>query len=880
MTTKIKEKLGEERIIEEAGEGLELLKSPEDLIARLKDMRKAQREFATYSQEEVDKIFKKAAMAANDARIPLSIMAVEETGMGLVEDKVIKNHFAAEHIYNSYKDVKTCGVIENDDDYGFTKIAEPIGVIGAIIPTTNPTSTAINKSLLALKTRNAIIFSPHPRAKKCTIEAARIVLEAAVKAGAPEGIIGWIDIPSIEMSQVLMSEVDLILATGGPGMVKAAYSSGKPAIGVGPGNTPAIIDETADIRMAVNSIVLSKTFDNGVICASEQSIIAVEEVYDQVREELIKREAHLLSEDEKHKLRKVIPRGDGVNPEIVGQPAAKIAKLAGIDLAETTKILVGEVTSAAKEEVFSREKLSPILGFYKAKDFDQALDIAEELISHGGMGHTSVLYTDEMKSPDRIDKMASRMKTGRVLINTPSSQGGIGDLFNFKLKPSLTLGCGSWGGNSVSENVNVEHLLNIKSVAKRRDNMLWFKVPEKLYFKHGSLPFALKELAEIGRKRAFIVTDKVLHGLGYTDQILKSLEEHGVECKIFTGVEPDPSLELAERGVLDMIGFQPDIIIGLGGGSAMDAAKIMHVMYEYPEIDFEDLALRFSDIRKRVYGFPKLGKKALMVSIPTSAGTGSEVTPFTIITDGRSGVKYALADYELTPYMAIVDSQLMMNMPRGLTASSGIDALTHALEAYVSTMANPYSDAMALKAIRLIFDYLPRAYRDGGRDVEAREEMANAAALAGMAFANAFLGICHSLAHKMGAFHGVPHGVANALLITEVIRFNAVDDPRKQAAFSQYKYPDAGERYREIADFLGLAGSNRQEKIESLIGAIDSLKKEVGLPFSVGEFGVDKDKYFKSLEKMSYQAFDDQCTGTNPRYPSIEEMKEIYTRVY
>lgn len=879
MTTSLTDDLREEGLLEEELDSGRVT-NLEELSKKLEEMKKAQKIFATYTQEQVDHIFKKAAMAANDARIPLSIMAVEETGMGLVEDKVIKNHFAAEHIYNAYKDSKTCGVIETDDYYGFTKVAEPIGVIGAIVPTTNPTSTAINKTLIALKTRNAIIFSPHPRAKKCTIEAARIILDAAVKAGAPEGIIGWIDEPSIEMSQSLMSEVDIILATGGPGMVKAAYSSGKPAIGVGPGNTPAIIDETSDVKMAVNSIVLSKTFDNGVICASEQSIIAIKDVYEEVRNELIRRDCYLLNEDEKDALRKIIPRGDGVSPEIVGQPAVKIAQIAGIEVPSSTKILIGEVSDPSKAEIFAREKLSPILGFYKAENFEHALDIAEELISHGGRGHTSVLYTDEMRSKDRIEKMYRRMSTGRVLINMPSSQGAIGDLFNFKLQPSLTLGCGSWGGNSVSENVNIKHLLNIKSVARRRDNMLWFKVPQKVYFKYGSLPFALKELADLGRKRAFIVTDKVLYSLGYTDPIVKTLEENGVECKIFTDVEPDPTLSLARSGIKDMDSFEPDLILGVGGGSAMDAAKIMHVMYEYPEVDFEDLALRFSDIRKRVYGFPKLGKKALMVSIATTAGTGSEVTPFTIITDDRTGVKYALADYELTPYMAIIDSKLMMNMPKGLTASSGIDALTHALEAYVSIMASPYSDAVALEAMDLIFKYLPRAVNDGQLDIEAREQMGNAAGLAGMAFANAFLGICHSLAHKMGAFHKVPHGVANALLITEVIRFNSVEDPRKQAAFSQYKYPNARERYVEISEHLRLGGKTDQEKIENLIEAIDNLKLQVGLPFSVEEFGLDKDVYFDSLDNMSYQAFDDQCTGTNPRYPSIEEMKEIYKTVW
>ncbi len=853
----------------------------QELLLRMEELRETQKQYSKFTQEQVDKIFLASSMAANDARIPISKLTVEETGMGIVEDKVIKNHFASEYIYNAYKNTKTCGVIEEFQDFGFKKIAEPVGIIAAVVPTTNPTSTAIFNALIALKTRNGIIFSPHPRAKKCTIEAVKIVLDAAVKAGAPEGIIAWVDEPSIELSQMIMQEADLILATGGPGMVKAAYSSGKPAVGVGPGNAPALIDETADLQMAVNSILLSKTFDNGVICASEQSVQVVDSVYDKVKAEFIKRGAYILSEQEADKLRKVIlNKNGGVNPDIVGQSAFKIAEIAGFTVPETAKVLIGEVESTDLDEPFAHEKLSPVLAMYRAEDFDAALDISRVLVEQGGMGHSSILYTNEMKCKDRIEKFSSVMKTGRIIINTPSSHGGIGDLFNFKLAPSLTLGCGSWGGNSVSENVGVKQLLNIKSVAMRRDNMLWFKVPEKVYFKYGCLPMALAELKDLNKKRVFIVTDKVLYDLGYADKVTKILDEHGIAHKVYTDIKPDPTLQIARRGVEEIKAFEPDVILGLGGGSAMDAAKIMQVLYEYPEEVFEDLALRFADIRKRVYGFPKLGIKTMMICVATSAGTGSEVTPFSIITDEDSGVKYALADYELTPDMAIVDADLMMNMPKGLTASSGIDAVTHAIESYVSTMATDFTDAVALEALKIIFEYLPVAYNEGTTNIEAREKMGHAATLAGMAFGNAFLGICHSLAHKMGSFHKVPHGVANGILINHSIRFNAVDNPRKQAAFSQYRYPNAKRRYAKIAEHLNLGGKTDDEKVELLIEAIDELKSKVNLPMSVSEFGVNKQEYIDSLDKMSNQAFDDQCTGSNPRYPSIKELEQIYIDAY
>ncbi|WP_027308132.1 bifunctional acetaldehyde-CoA/alcohol dehydrogenase [Caloramator sp. ALD01] len=852
----------------------------EELLQKISEIREAQKKFATYTQEQVDEIFRQAAMAANNARIYLAKMAVEETGMGIVEDKVIKNHFASEYIYNKYKDEKTCGVIEKDETMGLTKIAEPIGVIAAIVPTTNPTSTAIFKALLALKTRNGIIFSPHPRAKKSTIEAARIILDAAVKAGAPKNIIGWIDEPSVELSQLVMAESDLILATGGPGMVKAAYSSGKPAIGVGAGNTPAIIDEYAHIKMAVNSILLSKSFDNGVICASEQSVIVLDEVYDEVKNEFIERGAYILKGDEVDKVRKILLVNGSINPNIVGQSPQKIGEMAGVKVPDNARIIIAEVESVEIDEPFSYEKLSPVLAMYRAHSFDEALDKAVTLVKHGGFGHTSVLYTDTIKCKDRVEKFSMAMKTGRTIINMPSSQGAIGDIYNFRLAPSLTLGCGSWGGNSVSENVGVKHLLNIKNVAERRENMLWFRVPEKIYFKYGCLPVALQELKDMGKKRAFIVTDKVLFDLGYAEKVTNVLDSIGIETSVFFEVEPDPTLACAKKGADLMRAFNPDVIIALGGGSPMDAAKIMWVMYEHPEVRFEDLAMRFMDIRKRVYRFPELGQKAMMVAIPTSAGTGSEVTPFAVITDEKTGIKYPLADYELTPDMAIVDTELMMNMPKGLTAASGIDALTHAIEAYVSVLASEYTNGLALEAIRLIFKYLPLAYSEGPTNQKAREKMAHASTMAGMAFANAFLGVCHSMAHKLGAMHHIPHGIANALLINEVIRFNAVDNPRKQAAFPQYKYPNAKWRYARIADYLGLGGKTEDEKVELLIKAIDELKEKLNIPKSIKEAGVSEKKFYATLDEMAEQAFDDQCTGANPRYPLISEIKEMYINAF
>ena len=853
----------------------------QELTKRIEELRKAQKEFAKFNQEQVDEIFRQAALAANHNRIKLAKMAVEETGMGIVEDKVIKNNFAAEYIYNQYKNMKTCGVLEEDKTNGITKIAEPIGVIAAIVPTTNPTSTAIFKTLIALKTRNAIIISPHPRAKHSTIEAARIVLEAAVKAGAPEGIIGWIDEPSVELSQNVMRESDIILATGGPAMVKAAYSSGRPALGVGAGNTPAIIDETAHIKMAVNSILLSKTFDNGVICASEQSIVVLDQVYDEVKKELAERGAYILKGEEIDKVRSIIlNEKGGLNADMVGQSAYKIAKMAGVEVPESAKVLVGEVTSVELEEPFSHEKLSPVLAMYRAKSFVEALDKADRLIELGGMGHTSILYTDQLKSKDRILTFGERMKTARTLINMPAAQGAIGDLYNFKLAPSLTLGCGSWGGNSVSENVGPKHLINVKSIAERRENMLWFRVPEKTYFKYGCLPVALQELGDMGKKKAFIVTDRVLFEMGYTNKVTEILESNGIQYKIFSDVEPDPTLRCARAGAQEMETFQPDVVISLGGGSAMDAAKIMWVMYEHPEVNFHDLAMTFMDIRKRIYKFPTMGQKAMMVAIATSAGTGSEVTPFAVITDEQTGVKYPLADYELTPDMAIVDAELMMTSPRGLTACAGIDVLVHAIEAYVSIMASEYTNGLALEAIRLVFKYLPDAYNEGTTNVKAREKMAHASCMAGMAFSNAFLGINHSMAHKLGAFHHLPHGMANALLMNEVIRFNATDAPTKQAAFAQYKYPNAAWRYAKIADHLGLGGNTEAEKVELLLKAIDELQNKVNMPKTIQEAGVSEVKFFETIDEMVEQAFDDQCTGANPRYPLMSELKEMYITSY
>ena len=852
----------------------------DELLERISQIREAQKIYSTYTQEQVDEIFRQAALAANNARIKLAKMAVEESGMGIVEDKVIKNHFASEYIYNKYKNEKTCGVIEKDEAFGITKVAEPIGVVAAVVPTTNPTSTAIFKALIALKTRNGIIFSPHPRAKNATIEAARIVLEAAVKAGAPKNIIGWIDEPSLEMTQRVMSECDITLATGGPGMVKAAYSSGKPAIGVGAGNTPAIIDDTAHIKMAVSSILMSKTFDNGVICASEQEVIVMDSIYNEVRKEFIARGAYFLKGDEIDKVRKTIVKNGRLNADIVGQSAFKIAQLAGVNVPEDAKVLIGEVESVELEEEFSHEKLSPVLGMYRVKTFDEALAKAERLVELGGFGHTSVLYTNTQISKDRVKKFGATMKTGRTIINMPSTQGAIGDIYNFKLAPSLTLGCGSWGGNSVSENVGPKHLINIKSVAERRENMLWFRMPEKVYFKYGSLGVALPELKEMKKKKAFIVTDRVLAELGYVDKITKVLDENGIDFRVFSEVAPDPTLAIARKGAEAMRSYNPDVIIALGGGSPMDAAKIMWVLYEHPEVNFHDLAMTFMDIRKRVYPFPKMGEKAMMVSIPTSAGTGSEVTPFAVITDEQSGVKYPLADYELTPDMAIVDAELMMNMPKGLTAASGIDALVHAIEAYVSVLASEFTNGLALEAIRLVFKYLPQAYNEGTTNVKAREKMAHASTIAGMAFANAFLGICHSMAHKLGAEHHIAHGVANGILIDHVIRFNAVDNPRKQASFPQYKYPNAKWRYAKIAEYLNLGGKNDDEKVENLIKAIQNLKKQINLPSTIAECGVTKEAFYSTLDSMTEDAFDDQCTGANPRYPLMSELKEMYINAY
>ena len=849
-----------------------------DKIARVKA---AQAKYATYTQEQVDKIFFAAAMAANKARIPLAKLAVAETGMGVVEDKVIKNHYASEYIYNAYKDVKTCGVLEYDPGFGITKIAEPVGVIAAIIPTTNPTSTAIFKSLLALKTRNGLIISPHPRAKKSTIEAAKIVLDAAVKAGAPEEIIGWIDEPTVPLSAMIMKEADIILATGGPGMVKAAYSSGKPAVGVGAGNTPAVIDSSADIRMAAASVVHSKTFDNGMICASEQSVVVLKDVYKQFKEEMQACGAYFLNPEETDKVRKTILINGALNAKIVGQSACTIAKMSGFEAPAGSKVLVGEVTSVELSEEFAHEKLSPVLAMYKAEDFDDAVAKAGKLIADGGMGHTSVLYVNVETGKDKMEKFERAMKTCRILINTPSSQGGIGDLYNFKLAPSLTLGCGSWGGNSVSENVGVKHLINIKTIAERRENMLWFRAPEKVYFKKGCLGVALRELKhDMNKKKAFIVTDTFLYKSGFTKAITDRLDEMGIVHTTFYNVAPDPTLACAKEGAKAMAAFEPDVIIAIGGGSAMDAGKIMWTLYEHPEVDFQDLAMRFMDIRKRVYTFPHMGDKAYFIAIPTTAGTGSEVTPFAVITDEQTGTKYPLADYELLPDMAIIDADLMMNIPKGLTSASGIDALTHALEAIASMMATDYTDGLALKATKLIFNYLPRAYSLGGHDAEAREEMANASTLAGMAFANAFLGVCHSMAHKLGSYHHLPHGVANALMIEQVIRFNCAKAPTKMGTFPQYKYPDCVRRYAEVATFNGITGKTDEEKVEKLIVKIRELMKEIGLPMTIKDAGVDEKVFLEKLDSMVEDAFDDQCTGANPRYPLMSEIKEMYLTAY
>jgi acetaldehyde dehydrogenase/alcohol dehydrogenase len=844
-------------------------------------LREAQKEFSTFSQEQVDAIFLAAATAANQARIPLAKLAVEETGMGVVEDKVIKNHYASEYIYNAYRTTKTCGVIEEDKAYGIVRIAEPVGVITAVIPTTNPTSTAIFKTLLALKTRNGILISPHPRAKNATIAAAKIVLDAAVAAGAPEGIIDWVDSPSLELTNLAMKEADLILATGGPGMVKAAYGSGKPAVGVGSGNTPAIIDDTADLLLAVSSIIHSKTFDNGMICASEQSVIVLDSVYAKVKKEFAARGCYFLNAEETEKVRKTILINGALNAKIVGQTAFAIASLAGVAVPQATKILIGEVESVELSEEFAHEKLSPVLAMYRANSFDEALDKAERLIADGGYGHTSSVYLNAVTEQAKLDKFSARMKTCRILVNTPSSHGGIGDLYNFKLAPSLTLGCGSWGGNSTSENVGVKHLLNIKTVAERRENMLWFRAPEKVYFKKGSLPVALSELKDVlGKKRAFIVTDTFLYENGYTKPITNKLDEMGIAHEAFFNVAPDPTLACAREGAKQMAAFKPDVIIALGGGSAMDAAKIMWVLYEHPEADFQDMAMRFADIRKRVYTFPKMGEKAYFIAIPTSAGTGSEVTPFAVITDETTGVKYPLADYELMPDMAIVDADMMMNAPKGLTAASGIDAVTHDLEAYASMLATDYTDGPALRSLKMIFEYLPRAYDNGQNDPVAREKMGNAATMAGMAFANAFLGVCHSMAHKLGAFHHLPHGIANALMIDEVLRFNAVEVPAKMGTFSQYDHPHTLARYAEVADYLGLKGKTDADKLEALIAALDELKAKVGIKKTIRDYGIDEADFLYRLDAMTEQAFDDQCTGANPRYPLMSEIKQMYLNAY
>ena len=855
--------------------------SVEKLQEVIEKVKNAQKEYAKFSQEQVDKIFQKAAIKANEMRIPLAKMAVEETGMGVVEDKVIKNHYAAEYIYNKYKNEKTVGIIEQDDNYGIKKIAEPVGVIAAVIPTTNPTSTAIFKTLLALKTRNGIIISPHPRAKKSTIEAAKTVLEAAVKAGAPEDIIAWIDVPSLELTNMLMQSADIILATGGPGMVKSAYSSGKPALGVGAGNTPAVIDESANVILAVNSIIHSKTFDNGMICASEQSVIVSDKIYDKVKDEFVKRGCYILNPEETEKVRKTIIINGALNAKIVGQKAHTIAELAGVSVPENTKILIGEVESVDLSEEFAHEKLSPVLAMYKSSSFDDSLEKAYRLIEDGGLGHTSSLYVNTVTEKEKIEKFYSKMKTCRVLVNTPSSQGGIGDLYNFKLTPSLTLGCGTWGGNSVSENVGIKHLLNIKTVAERRENMLWFRAPEKVYMKRGCLPVALEELKNVmNKKRVFIVTDTFLYENGYTKVVTDKLDEMGIVHETFFNVAPDPTLACAKEGVKLIDAYKPDCIIAIGGGSAMDAAKIMWVLYEHPEVDFLDMAMRFMDIRKRVYTFPKMGEKAYFIAVPTSAGTGSEVTPFAVITDETTGQKYPLADYELLPKMAIVDADMMMNAPKGLTSASGIDALVHSIEAYVSMMATEFTDGLAIEAIKTIFEYLPRAYEEGANDPIAREKMANAATMAGMAFANAFLGICHSMGHKLGAYHHLPHGVTVGLVLDEVMRFNAEEVPTKMGTFPQYEYPHALKRYAEIADSLNLGGNTDQEKLERLINKIDELKERVGFKKTIKDYGISEEDFLSTLDEMSEKAFDDQCTGANPRYPLISEIKEIYLKTY
>ncbi len=856
-----------------------IIDTPEALSAKMKAMKEAQKVFASYSQEQVDKIFKAVAIATNKMRIPLAKLAVEETGMGIVEDKVINNDCESEYIYNFYKDTKTCGVVEEDEIYGVKKIAEPIGLVAAVIPTTNPTSTAIFKTMLCLKTRNAIIISPHPRAKRCTIEAAKVVLDAAIKAGAPEGIISWIDVPSLELTNQVMRDADIILATGGPGMVTAAYSSGKPALGVGAGNTPVIIDDTADIRLAVNSIIHSKTFDNGMICASEQSVTVLESIYEDVKKEFAYRGCYFLNEEELNKVRKTILINGSLNAKIVGQKAATIAKMAGVTVPEETKILIGEVESVDISEEFAHEKLSPVLAMYKAKTFDEALKKAEQLVADGGYGHTSSLFINTSEQ-EKMAKHAAAMKTCRILVNCPAAQGGIGDLYNFKMTPSFTLGCGSWGGNSVSENVGVKHLLNIKTVAERRENMLWVRVPEKVYFKKGCMPVALDELGTImNKKRCFIVTDSFLYKNGYTKTIEAKLDQLGIVHTCFYDVAPDPSLASAQAGAAAMRSFEPDCIIALGGGSAIDAGKIMWVLYEHPDVNFEDMAMDFMDIRKRTYTFPKMGQKSYFVAIPTSSGTGSEVTPFAVITDQNTGVKWPLADYALMPNMAIIDTNNMMSQPRGLTSASGIDVMTHAIEAYVSIMASDYTDSLALKAIKLVFDYLPRAYKNGN-DVEARDHMANASCMAGMAFANAFLGVNHSLAHKLGAFHHIPHGTANALVLTDVMRYNSAEAPAKMGTFPQYQYPHTLARYAEIGRYVGLSGKDDNEVFEQLLEKLELLKQEIDIKPTIKDYGVEEQYFLDTLDEMVEQAFNDQCTPANPRYPLMSELKELYLKAY
>ena len=862
---------------------MDIVNSEETLLNKIKQIKAAQKKYSTYNQQQVDKIFKAVATVANDNRITLAQMAVEETGMGVVEDKVIKNHYASEYIYNAYKNTKTVGVIEEDSAYGYARVADPIGIIAAIVPTTNPTSTTIFKILLALKTRNGIIISPHPRAKKCTIETAKILLDAAVKAGAPEDIIGWIDEPTLDMTNLAMKSCNIILATGGTGMVKAAYSSGKPAIGVGPGNTPAIIEKSADILMAVSSIIHSKIFDNGMICASEQAVLVDDDIYDDVKAEFVKRGCYFLSKSEKDKLERVMFKDNGaINAEIVGKTAYTIANMAGIKVPETTKVLIAEVTVYdIDKEPYAREKLSPVLAMYKFKDFEEAIVNSKKLVKEGGYGHTSSLYINTVTEPEKLAYFEDKMRTCRILINTPSSFGGIGDIYNFKMPPSLTLGCGTWGGNSVSENVGVKHLLNITTVAIRRENMLWLRLPEKVYFKKGCLPVALEELKTVmDKKRVFVVTDSFLYKNGYANCVIDTLNKNGISNQVFFDVPPDPTLSCAKRGAEMMHAFEPDCIIAIGGGSAMDAAKIMWVLYEHPEVEFKDMAMRFCDIRKRIYEFPKMGEKAYFIAIPTSSGTGSEVTPFAVITDDETGIKYPLADYELLPDMSIVDTDLMMSAPKGLTSASGIDALIHSLEAYVSVMASDYTDGLALQAIKIIFEYLPRCYENGQTDFEAREKMANAATMAGIAFANAFLGVCHSLAHKLGAYHHLPHGIANALVIDEVIRFNASETPTKMGLFPQYDHPKTLHRYAEIATALGLSGKTDEEKMESLIKAIDKLKAKIGIKSTIAEYGIEEKDFLATLDDMALKAFDDQCTGANPRYPLVSELKQMYLNAY